>query len=344
MAILPPLPNFRLLAGVNTALALISLTSLFLPIKLSITLVGAIVSDGPTTAILAPNEGVVVEVPREGSNVLDGDSIFRLKQPVQQEDLNAKIREVADLNKRLDASKSACKQSAMAATIRLREANEMDRLNSIAFSQQAISRLQLYQYRNSLYIAKKDLDDVQTRCRQEQSQLHSDILAAQDRLGRSRISLNFQNILTAPANGTVFGITVKPGQRVQPGQEVAKFTRASRLMAELRLKSSERPFVQVGSRFEITSPTYSFLPTPPVHYCRAETITPDIVSSSGSTPSNESQFYLLRCPFTVQISSGQYPFFQGMDVTARASGADVSLFQLMIKGLRASTIAAMGPS
>lgn len=338
MTLLPAAPSVRPLILINAALALTCGIALFVPIKLAVSLRGAIVSDGPSTVMVAPHEGIVLEVPPEGASYSKGTSIFRLQQPVMQEDLQASRREVADLKQRLAESNAACKRSIAAAEGRLTEARAMDKLNTQAYTQQAISRLQLYQYRNSLFAAVRDLDDTQSRCRQEQSQYRGDLLSAQDRLGRAQIAQQFQNVLTAPDNGTVYGISVKPGQRVQAGQEIAKFSRSTDAIAELRLKSAERPFVQVGRTFQITSPTYAFMPVPPVRYCSADTITPDVLTPSGSFPAVDEQVYLLRCSFPERVTTGSYPFLIGMEIIGRTSGSDVSLFQLMLKGYRSTVM------
>lgn len=338
MAFLPPIPSLRPLIWLNISLAALSGIGLLLPIKVAISLQGVVVSDGPTTVITAPNEGVVLEVPREGIVYTKTKTLFRFEQPLLQEELKARNREVVDFQQRLSESKAACKRSLAAAEKRLRESEEMDRLNTKAYSQDAISRLQLYQYRNSLATAVSELDDTRSRCRQEQSQLRSDGLAAQDRLLRSQVSQRFMNTLTAPDDGMVYAITVKPGQRIQAGQELARFVRSSHSIAELRLISADRPFVHVGRSFDVSSPTYAFMPSPPLRSCLAETITPDIISPTGSRSAMEPQTYLLRCRFTKAAAQGPYPLLIGMDVVARAAGADISLFQLLLKGYRASTL------
>lgn len=339
MAILPPIPSLRPLVWLNVTLAVLSGVGLFLPIKLAISLRGLVVSDGPTTVITVPNEGVVLEVPREGIIYSKATTLFRFQQPLLQEDLQARRRELADLQQRLAEGKAACKHSLAAAQSRLSEAQEMDRLNTQAYAQQTISRLQLYQYRNSVSVAVRDLDDIRSRCRQEQSQLRSDALAAQDRLHRAQVSQQFLNILTAPDEGMVYAVTVRPGQRVQAGQELARFVRSNRSVADLRLVSTDRPFVQVGRAFEVSSPTYAFMSSPPSRRCLADTITPDLISSSAPGAAMEAQAYQLRCRFTEPAAKGAYPLLIGMDVVARTSGADVSLFQLMLKGYRASVLA-----
>ena len=340
MAILPPIPSLRPLIWLNVGLAILSALGLFLPIKLAISLRGLMVSDGPTTVITAPNDGVVQEVPREGIVYTKAATLFRFQQPLLQEDLQARRREVADLKQRLAESQSACRRSLGDLENRLNEAQEMDRLNTEAYAKQAISRLQLFQYRSSVSAAVRDLDETRTRCRQEQSQLHSDGMAAEDRLSRGQVSQQFLSNLTAPDEGTVYAITAKPGQRIQAGQELARFVSSSRSIAELRLVSSDRPFVHVGHAFDVTSPTYAFMPSQPVRRCLAETITPDLVRPSDPGSAMGAEAYLLRCRFREPAAQGAYPLLIGMDLVARTAGTDVSLFQLMLKGYRASIFTA----
>lgn len=336
MSALPPIPSLRPLIWLNSVLAIFSSIGFFLPLKLAISLRGLMVSDGPTTVISAVNDGVVLEVPREGVNYSKGAILFRFQQPLMQENLQARQREVSDLRLRLEASRSACKASLLEAERQVREAKDMNQMTTKAYERQAISRLQLFQYRSSLSDAVRDLDAIRSRCRQEQSQLRTDQLAAEDRLSQSKISQQFLNFLSAPDQGSIYAINVKPGQRVQAGQELARFVSSSRSVAELRLLSADRPFVQVGRVFDVTSPTYAFLPSPPVRSCNVETISPDLMNISKSGSATEPQTYLLRCHFAKPASIGSYPLLIGMDLLAHSAGVDVSLFQLMLKGYRAS--------
>ena len=53
MSLVPPIPSLRPLLWLNIGLAVLSGVGLFLPIKLSISLHGVVVSDGPTTVLTA---------------------------------------------------------------------------------------------------------------------------------------------------------------------------------------------------------------------------------------------------------------------------------------------------
>ena len=151
-----------------------------------------------------------------------------------------------------------------------------------------------------------------------------------------------QSLLTTIVTdeGAVYAITVKPGQRVQAGEVLARFVRSSRSVAHLRIGSSDRPFVQLGRAFDVTSPTYSFLPNPPARRCLVDTITPDLISTGGAITaagsSTDPQSYLLRCRFPVPAGQGPYPLLIGMDIVARTAGTDVTMFQLLLKGYRSA--------
>ncbi|MGB7565036.1 MAG: hypothetical protein WBM08_09810 [Prochlorococcaceae cyanobacterium] len=340
MTIVPAIPSLRPLYWLNLCLALLSGIGLALPIRLAISLRGVMASDVPTTVITAPNDAVVSQLPREGASYAKGGLLFRFQQPLLSEDIQARRRELADLKQRLTQSRSDCNLSLAAAKKRLEEAQQMDRLNYEAYSQQAISRLQLFQYRNLLNSIARELEDSRAKCRLEQAQLRSDILASQDRLGREQVSQKFLTTLTASDEGAVYSITVKSGQRVQAGEVLARFVRSNRSVAQLRIGSSDRPFVQVGRAFEVTSPTYSFLPNPPDRLCLVDTITPDLISAGGAITaagsSSDPQSYLLRCRFTEPAGHGPYPLLIGMDIVARTAGTDVTMFQLLIKGYRSA--------
>jgi hypothetical protein len=340
MSLVPAIPSLRPLYWLNLCLALLSGIGLVLPIRLAISLRGVMASDGPTTVITAPNDAVISQLPREGNTYSKGGLLFRFQQPVLSEDIQARRRELADLKQRLTQSKSDCNLSIASAKHRLDEAQEMDRLNSEAYSQQAISRLQLFQYRNLLNSIARELEDIRTKCRQEQAELKSSILSSQDRLGREQISQKFLTTISAPDEGSIYAIAVKLGQRIQAGDVLARFVRSSSAVAELRIGSSDRPFVQVGRAFDVTSPTYSFLPNPPARRCLVDTITPDLIAAGGSATatgsSSDSLSYLLRCRFEKAAGHGAYPLLIGMDVVARTAGTDVTMFQLLLKGYRSA--------
>lgn len=72
--------------------------------------------------------------------------------------------------------------------------------------------------------------------------------------------------------------------------------------------------------------------------CRLVSITPDLANASTDASNYNESIYLLRCQFSQPTLDVPYPFLIGMDLTARASGAQVSLFQLLLKGYRATVL------
>jgi len=340
MTIVPNRPSLRPLYCLNLSLGLLSGIGIVLPIRLSISLRGVMASDLPTTVITAPNDAVVSQLPREGKNYSKEELLFRLEQPLLSEDIQGNRRALTNLKQRQDQRRSDCNLTLAKAKQRLADAQQTYQLNYQAYLQQAISKLQLFQYRNTMNTISIELDDSRNKCHQEQAELGSEILASQDRLSRQLVSKNFLTTLKASEDGAVYSITVKPGQRIQAGAVLARFVRSSRSVAHLRIQSSDRPFVTVGRDFEVTSPTYSFLPNPPARLCLVETITPDLLATSGSNDaadsSSTSQSYLLRCRFPVPAGQGPYPLLIGMNIVARTAGTDVTMFQLLIKGYRAA--------
>lgn len=341
MSIVPAVPSLRPLFALNLLLALLSAIGLLLPIRLAITLRGVMASDGPTTIMTAPNDAIVSRLPREGQRYNDGAVLFQFQQPLFHEDTEARRRELSDIRQRLNQSRLECSRRIKAAEQRLDEVKKIDSLNAEAYEKQLISRLQMFQYRNAVNTASRDLDEVRSSCRQEQAQLHSDDLAAQTRLRREQVSQQFLSTITATDNGSVYAINVKLGQRVRTGDILARFVRSNQSIASLRIMSADRPFVRVGRSFDVTSPTYSFLPNPPAYRCLVDTITPDLIPSAntsvdksleGSDPSS----YLLRCRFAEPVDQGTTPLLIGMDITAKAAGNDVTLFQLLLKGYRSA--------
>lgn len=339
MSIVPAIPSLRPLYALNVLLATLSGIGLLLPIRLAITLRGVVASDGPTTIITAPNDAVISKLPQEGQRYANGALLFRFEQPLFTEDVEARRRELSDIQQRLRQSRQECNQRLKAAQDRLTEVRQIDSLNSEAYAKQLISRLQMFQYRNSVNTAVRDLDEIKASCRQEQAQLHSDNLAVQTRLRREQVSQQFLGTLTATDDGSVYAINVKLGQRVRAGEILARFVRSSQSVANLRIVSADRPFVRVKQTFDVSSPTYSFLPSPPSQRCIVDTITPDLIPSNSGLADkigdgSEALSYLLRCRFTQPVDKGSYPLLIGMDITAKAAGNEVTLSQLLLKGYR----------
>jgi biotin carboxyl carrier protein len=335
---IPQIPKLRPLYILNISLGAVAGIGLFLPISLAITLHGVMVSTEPTASIIVPRDSIVTGIPREGIAYPKGSQLFLFRQPLIQTDLESNKRELDDLLARLADAQNACRDSIAASQQRVTEAKEMDRLNAQAYANQAISRLQLSQLRNTLFTAVRDLDEIKSTCRREESQLRSDIRGSQDSYKHAVASEHYENLILAPSEGNVYSVSVKPGQRVKAGQEVARFISSRSSKAELRLINAERPFVKLGTIFQITSPTYSFMTTPPVRTCQTKTITPDLISRADS--SQRSSIYVLNCEFMHSASEGPAPLLIGMDLVARTSGVTTSLFQLMLKGYRSTLMTA----
>lgn len=341
MLFISPIPSLRPLIRLNILLAVVGVIGCLMPIRLAISLQGVISSDGPTTLISAPNDAVVSSLPKEGQHYTKSAILFRFEQPLLAEKLIASQMEIRDLEQRIKQGQIECSNRIKSAKSRLTDAKNIDNMNTEAFHKQLISQLQLFQYRNAMNTAIRDLDEVTTLCRKEQAELHSAYLSNKSSLRRERISQDFLSTLSAPSDGSIYSIAVKVGQRVRNGDTLARFVRSNQSIAHLWISSADRPFVKVGRIFDVTSPTYSFVATQPVYPCLVETITPDLVerhnnSAVGTSEESIRTSYMIRCRFKSSVDKGPYPLLIGMDIRAKASSNVVTLFQLLLKGYRAT--------
>ncbi|MEB3334042.1 MAG: HlyD family efflux transporter periplasmic adaptor subunit [Cyanobacteriota bacterium] len=342
MAYIPPIPSLKSVTALNLVLGVVCCIGLVIPIRLTISVRGVVTSTTPTNQLSAPSDSVVSHVPEEG-RVYDKDQLlFRFSQPVAAEDVSGTRVEIDDLTLRIARHREDCKRSEALARQRLQDAEDLYALNEEAYRQEAISKLNLYQYRQSRSSAAQDLEQVRSSCSQQIDDLRSQLINSQGVLRKLQASQAFHGELVAPERGLIYELTVKPGQRVRSGDVLARFAGSAPVMVTLLVPSLERPFVQVGSRFDVTSPAYSFLPTQPKHSCLIATISPDLVVQAGQ-PDASSQVsqpkYEARCQFDGPVVGGGTPFLVGMEVTAQSTGTQLSLFQLLLKGYRRSLLA-----
>ena len=164
--------------------------------------------------------------------------------------------------------------------------------------------------------------------------MQSEILSFQTNLSSATAKSEFVQSIAAPADGSVFTLTVKSGQRVREGEILAKFTASGSTVAILRIGSEDRPFVTLGSLYEVSSTAYNFLALVPQRPCRISTISPDVVRESSVDTPIKTSSYIAFCRFFTPPYKGQYPLLPGMEVQARGISVDSTLAQLLLSGYR----------
>ena len=97
----------------------------------------------------------------------------------------------------------------------------------------------------------------------------------------------------------------------------------------------DRPFVQVGDTFLITSDAYQLLRNPPIRACKIRSISPDsFVSDDDKEMGKAALSYQAQCQFDKSPLSGDYPFLVGMSLNGSATSIKASLVQILLEGYR----------
>lgn len=337
MPYIPPIPSLRSVTALNLVLGVVCLIGLVIPIRLTISVRGVVTTSSPTMQLSAPTDSLIAQIPEEGRLYNKNQLLFRFAQPVAAEDLSGTRAEISDLKLRISSHMKDCKRSESLARQRLHDAEELYALNEQAYLQEAISKLNLFQYRTARTSAAQDLEQIRSTCNQQIDDLRTQLINRQTSLRKLQASEEFQGELVAPDRGLIYELTAKAGQRVRGGEVLARFASSTPVSVLLLIPSVDRPFVQIGSRFDVTSPSYSYLPAQPKHSCLITTISPDIVAQASqpdaTSPATQPR-YEARCQFDSPVVGGATPFLVGMEVIGQGTGTQINLFQLLLKGYR----------
>ena len=107
----------------------------------------------------------------------------------------------------------------------------------------------------------------------------------------------------------------------------------------LTVPLKDRPFVEVGDRYLISSNAYQILNNPPIRECFITSISPDSFKDDqvGSIEIDDLK-YQAQCKFQKSPLKGQYPFLVGMQVNGSATSVKTTLIQIVLEGCRRTLV------
>lgn len=305
------------------------------PISLSLNLTGKIASKGPSTEIKTNLDSIVSYIAEENKLIKSGEVLIKFNQPNLKADITITKTELNSIESQIKASLQECSHVEQVLNRNIAHANESYSLKKQAFELETISKL-------NLLTARGELDDLyrqkalhQQRCTQDQEKLMGDKIILEKQLDKQISSSALSEIITAPANGYLHRVNIKTAQQVSAGQILALFTSEGTAGANLIIPLKDRPFVQVGDTYLITSDSYQIFNNPPVRQCIISSISPDSFSGDQSNRSLSYEVaFEAQCEFQESPLQGQYPFLVGMRVNGSATSVKSNLVQLLLEGYR----------
>ena len=305
------------------------------PISLSLNLTGKIASKGPSTEIKTNLDSIVSYIAEENKLINSGEILIKFNQPNLKADITITKTELNSIESQIKASLQECSHVEQVLNRNIAHANESYSLKKQAFELETISKL-------NLLTARGELDDLyrqkalhQQRCTQDQEKLMGDKIILEKQLDKQISSSALSEIITAPANGYLHRVNIKTAQQVSAGQILALFTSEGTAGANLIIPLKDRPFVQVGDTYLITSDSYQIFNNPPVRQCIISSISPDSFSGDQSNRSLSYEVaFEAQCEFQESPLQGQYPFLVGMRVNGSATSVKSNLVQLLLEGYR----------
>jgi len=334
--LLPAVPSILSFRIHIVVASLIGIGCLAIPLNLSLELHGVIASNGPTSSLTSPTEGYVIQLPAPNSAIKKNAILFRFQQPVIAADIVGLIEKQQDLKSRLTRSVSECEPLIQSAEKSLSNAKDSYSLNQAAFKEQAISLLNMLQYRDRVDQYNQELIKQRNECRREADILRTELANVKSELLKYRSTSTFKDRLLAPDSGIVHSIIIKNGERVDSGQLLGMFTASGSTGAELQIPAENRPFILIGDRYSVRSNAYSFLAKEPERSCVIKTITPDVVHSTSSE--SRPSMFTSTCRFDKPTDQGPYPLLVGMEVHAYGGAKPASLFLILLHGYRTNIL------
>ena len=331
---IPPLPSFgklRLYLVLSSALGIAAFS---LPVRLALVFNGGISSNGPTTTLESTTDGTIASLPPENKLLKRNALLFSFQQPVLAADLEVLRVQESGLSERLAVAQKQCATLLKSSRRKLENVRETYTLYAQAYTQQAISKVTLLSYRDAVDAAEVQLEDQQAQCLKDSSTLRSELEVTREQIVKQQSASQFQQELRAPDRGSVYGLTVKPGQRVVKGEVLGQFTSLGSTGAELLIPVQDRPFVKVGDRYTVLSKAYSFMVVPPQYQCKIASITPDVVVERETTKQVSMPSFHALCRFEQSPLKSPYPLLVGMPVEGYGTSTTSSLMQVLLRGYR----------
>lgn len=306
-----------------------------IPISLSLNLTGKIASNGPLTEIKATHDSIVDYIAEENKLIERGEVLLKFNQPDLKADINITRTELNSIESQLKTSLYECSRVEQVLNRNIDHANESYNLKKEAFELETISRLNLLTARKELDELYREMAIHQQRCKQDQKRLMGDRIILEKQLDKQISSNALSEIIAAPTNGYLHRVNIKNGQQVLAGQTLGLFTSEGTAGANLIIPLKDRPFVQVGDTYLITSDSYQILSNPPVRPCNITSISPDSFSGDQSHRSLSYEVaFEAQCEFPESPLEVEYPFLVGMRINGSATSVKSNLVQLLLEGYR----------
>ena len=332
---IPKLPTLTILRLYLFILVLGSIGAFFIPFSLSLNFSGKMASDGPSNEIKASIDSIVSTIAPENKLLKIGDKLFKFKQANIAADLNIVKARLASIKEQISTSTTECNKVKNVLDQNLEDAEQAFSLKKIAFELETISQLNLLSARKELNDLNREIALHQQRCNQESNKLLGEKIILEKEMDKQLSLNNLSEVISAPTNGYLHRVSVKPGQQIFAGQSIGLFTSEGTAGAMLLIPLRDRPFINVGDTYLITSDSYQILSKPPIRSCVISAISPDSFNSNqDSDVKNNDLTYQAECKFQESPLTGEYPFLVGMRVNGSAASVKATLVQILLEGYR----------
>lgn len=332
---IPEKPSFNTLRGYLFLLAAGVVSALFLPITLALNLSGKIASDGPSTEIKAPTDSIIKEIAKENIRLNRGDTLFTFEQPIMSAEIQVLEEKIRSLNEQKNSSAQQCISVKSILDQNLSHAKELFALKQNAYELEAISMLNLLGARAELDGINREIAVHEKQCAQDKERLLGEKKVIERELNKQFSSIELTESIAAPSNGYLHRISIKPDQKVSAGQLIGVFTSDGTAGAIFTVPLRDRPFINVGDDYLVTSDAYQILNNPPIRSCKITAISPDsFVGETAETIEGDQISFQAQCQFSETPLNGDYPFLVGMQVNGSATSVRATLVQILIEGYR----------
>tara|TARA_B100001093_G_scaffold149529_1_gene142248 strand:+ start:5589 stop:6668 length:1080 start_codon:yes stop_codon:yes gene_type:complete len=335
----PDLPQLKTLRIYFTLIGVGTASAFFLPISLSLNFDGKMASDGPSSQIKAPTNSVIKKIAPENEELKNGTPLFKFIQPIMLAETKIKQTRLTAIRQQIKSSTNECISVDQILKQNLEHANQYFALKRNAFQLEAISRLNLLSARGELDTINREIAIHKQRCSQDLEQLIGQEKISKEELEKQISLIKQSESITAPSNGYLHRINVKNNQNVSSGEVLALFTSEGTAGAMLTIPLKDRPFVEVGDKYLISSNAYQILNNPPIRECLITSISPDSFKDDQiSSIEINDLTYQAQCKFQQSPLKGQYPFLVGMQVSGSATSVKTTLIQIILEGYRRTLV------
>ena len=309
--------------------------ALFIPFSLSLNFSGKISPDGPTNEITAPSDSIISSIANENVLLKHKDILVKFSRPEFKADTEIMNARLKSINSQEQIASNECTKVTRALNENLKSAKEVYDLNLEAFQLNVISELKLLTAKSDLNNLESEIAIHLQKCSENNNKLVGEKEVIVKELEKLFALNKLTQSITAPADGYLHRVSVKPGQLVTSGQTIGSFTSEKTAGAALIIPLRDRPYVKVGDSYLITSEAYQILSDPPIRECTISAISPDSFidnASRNADPQNLS--FEAECRFKASPIAGDYPFLVGMSINASATSVKASLIQILLEGYR----------